>query len=74
MLKLRVKTLIVQPSLEHFQIICGFENSWEFPFCAKYFDGDCRKKNRSNISLKIPLHLVNVSVIMQAIPKVPKNL
>ena len=41
MLKLRVKTLLVQASLEHFQIICGFENSWEFPFCAKYYDGDC---------------------------------
>ena len=41
MLKLRVKTLLVQASLEHFQIICGFENSWEFPFCAKYYDRDC---------------------------------
>ena len=40
-LKSNVKTLLVQASLEHFQIICGFENSWEFPFCAKYYDRDC---------------------------------
>ena len=43
MLKLKVKTLPHQPSgLQHFQIVCAFENSWEFPFiCAKYYDWDC---------------------------------
>ena len=49
MLKLRVKTLPFHPSLEQFQIVCGFENSWEFPFCVKYHDLDCLWKWKMQI-------------------------
>ena len=40
-LKLRVKTLPFQLTLEQFQIVCGYEISRGFPFFLKYYDFDC---------------------------------
>ena len=64
MLKLKIKTLPFPPSLEHFQIVCGFESLWEFPFCAKYYDWDCSLKMITQKSNKQPFAWLIVKQII----------